>query len=247
MSMSAIWSGRYVSRLKLVPGPLSVANASVRPSGDHAGWNCAARSCISWMVRLAPRSYRYRSLQPPESPEKASCLPSGLHAIDSTCPTPGGAMCCSMLPLRVLKISTSTTPWAYAGTARYFPSGDHDPEEFENESASKCGLELGLVSRRIVRPVAASAMYRSKENRSRLVMNATSFPSGLMDGATSKSPYLEAGRSSRVPRSFGNVRVLASARYCSLIAAIQSFESESVVMPSTPRTAGSRPLRSAAR
>src|SRR5579883_1362298 len=225
MSMSAIWSGRYVSRLKLVPGPLSVANASVRPSGDHAGWNCAARSCISWMVRLAPRSYRYRSLQPPESPEKASCLPSGLHAIDSTCPT----------------------PWAYAGTARYFPSGDHDPEEFENESASKCGLELGLVSRRIVRPVAASAMYRSKENRSRLVMNATSFPSGLMDGATSKSPYLEAGRSSRVPRSFGNVRVLASARYCSLIAAIQSFESESVVMPSTPRTAGSRPLRSAAR
>src|SRR5689334_9119834 len=68
MSMSARCIGPYLSVSRFVSGPESVTNATVLPSGDHAGWICAYRSCVScsWLPDL--RSYRYRSLMPPDMP-----------------------------------------------------------------------------------------------------------------------------------------------------------------------------------
>jgi hypothetical protein len=88
-STSAMRVGAKVSESKLVPGPRSVATASVRPSGLHAGCRSALRSlvcCVSWLVA---RSYVYRSVMPSFIPEKAMVRPSGLHAGSSAAPSDG--------------------------------------------------------------------------------------------------------------------------------------------------------------
>ena len=46
------------------PAARSVANASVRPSGDQAGCRSANRSFVSWRIAPVARSNRYRSLRP---------------------------------------------------------------------------------------------------------------------------------------------------------------------------------------
>ena len=77
-------------------------------------------------------------------------------------------------------------------------------------------------------------------------MRAILLPSGLNSGARSKV-FKESFPNGCLPRSCGKVRVFALGSSWVLIEAIHSFESESVVIPSTARTAGSSPDRSEAR
>src|SRR4051795_8726755 len=55
----------------------SVAKARVFPSGDQAGWRSANSSLVSRCELRAWRSYTYRSVRPPPTPEKAMERPSG--------------------------------------------------------------------------------------------------------------------------------------------------------------------------
>ena len=117
--------------------------------------------------------------------------------------------------------------------ANCFASGDHAPDDEMNVMASKCELLVGPASFLITRPVCASATNSSISNRPRRAKNATSLPSGLTVGAMFKSPLLRrSGGSDRRPGS-ARVRPSSSGRYARAIAAIQSFDSESVETPST--------------
>ena len=69
-----------VSRVsKSVPGPRSVENAMVFPSGDQTGWNSAFLSSVSRRRFSPSRSTMKRSESPPTYPVKTSRVPSGLH------------------------------------------------------------------------------------------------------------------------------------------------------------------------
>ncbi len=66
--------------------------------------------------------------------------------------------------------------------ANWFASGDQSPEEAMKLIASMCELLVGPASRRMMRPVCASATYRSMLNSPRREKKASYLPSGLTVG-----------------------------------------------------------------
>src|SRR5215831_1618397 len=75
-SIDASWNMPNVS-VSVDEEKRSVVNASMRPSGDHAGCKSAKASAVSGRNAPLSQSTTYKSLKPPFIPENAICLPSG--------------------------------------------------------------------------------------------------------------------------------------------------------------------------
>ena len=123
----------------------------------------------------------------------------------------------SIFPVATSRIAMSSRPSSSTMNANCLPSGDQAPLELMKFSASKCGSLDGDASFLMMRPVFASATYRSMLNRLRDEKNATYLPSGLITGDTFMSPILRPVCSTGWPASCGLVRPTSCGRVQRLV------------------------------
>jgi hypothetical protein len=174
-------------------------------------------------------------------------FPSGLHAASLIPPTPFTSMTRCSRRDSTSKTAMRLSPSWNAMNASRRPSGDHEPEALTKLSASKCGSALGPVSFLTTSPVFASAMNRSTVKSPRRPKKATHLPSWLSAGARFISPGSLRLPMSVWPTLSGRARPSISGMYVVRIDVNHSFESESLEMPITRRSAASQPPRNDAR
>ena len=125
-----------------------------------------------------------RSESPPTVAENAIDFPSGDHVGLRISPTSGTSISRTTSPSATSRIASTALPACTPPTTNCRLSGLHDPAEPMNCRLVKCEFSAVSTSLRTMRPVVASARYRSIENRSRDEKKTMWRPSGLIDGDT---------------------------------------------------------------